>query len=205
MAPVRLSCSMFCKQRLCTVMWQLRSLTALHICVTRSSPEYRLLLFCKYLNVCKLQLKFPGYCCIGATLQQHHGYVMWDYVMAIQWLCYGWWCTTVHGVTKSQTQVRHKPSDALLQHLPSYLVFSYLGRGVSLHSCSSKAQPLLLTFGRMVSPYCCHSWPSTWDKKASRPSCAWAATAPQVAPPGLIHLYFTSRCKQYSSSYLYKH
>ena len=37
------------------------------------------------------------------------------------------------------------PSDALLQHLPSYLVFSYLGRGVSLHGCSSKAQPLLLT------------------------------------------------------------
>ena len=35
--------------------------------------------------------------------------------------------------------------DALLQHLPSYLGFSYLGRGVSLHSCSSKAQPLLLT------------------------------------------------------------
>ena len=37
------------------------------------------------------------------------------------------------------------PSDALLQHLPSYFGFSYLARGVSLHSCSSKAQPLLLT------------------------------------------------------------
>ena len=37
------------------------------------------------------------------------------------------------------------PSDALSQHLPSYLVFSYLGGGVSLHGCSSKAQPLLLT------------------------------------------------------------
>ena len=37
------------------------------------------------------------------------------------------------------------PSDALLQHLSSYLGFSYLGRGVSLHGCSSKAQPLLLT------------------------------------------------------------
>ena len=36
-------------------------------------------------------------------------------------------------------------SDALLQHIPSYLGFSYLGRGVSLHGCSSKAQPLLLT------------------------------------------------------------
>ena len=37
------------------------------------------------------------------------------------------------------------PSDALSQHLPSYLGFSYLGRGVSLHCRSSKAQPLLLT------------------------------------------------------------
>ena len=37
------------------------------------------------------------------------------------------------------------PSDVLLQHLLSYLVFSYLGRGVSLHGCSSKAQPLLFT------------------------------------------------------------
>ena len=37
------------------------------------------------------------------------------------------------------------PSDALSQHLPSYLSFSYLGRGVSLHGCSSKVRPLLLT------------------------------------------------------------
>ena len=37
------------------------------------------------------------------------------------------------------------PSDALLQHLLSYLGFSYPGRGVSLHGCSSKAQLLLLT------------------------------------------------------------
>ena len=36
-------------------------------------------------------------------------------------------------------------SDALLQHLLSYLGFSYLGCGVSLHGCSNKVQPLLLT------------------------------------------------------------
>ena len=36
-------------------------------------------------------------------------------------------------------------SDSLLQHLPSYLGFFYLGLGVSHHGCSSKAQPLLLT------------------------------------------------------------
>ena len=40
------------------------------------------------------------------------------------------------------------PSDALLQLLPSYLGFSYLGRGVSLHGSSSKAQPLLLTLDK---------------------------------------------------------
>ena len=37
------------------------------------------------------------------------------------------------------------PFDALLQHLPSYLGFSYLGLGVSPLGCSSKAQLLLLT------------------------------------------------------------
>ena len=37
------------------------------------------------------------------------------------------------------------PSDALLKHLPSYLGFSYLGRGVSLHGCPSKVKLLLLT------------------------------------------------------------
>ena len=36
------------------------------------------------------------------------------------------------------------PSDAFSQHLPSSLGFSYVGRGVSLHGCTSKAQPLLL-------------------------------------------------------------
>ena len=37
------------------------------------------------------------------------------------------------------------PSDALFQHLQSYLGFSYLGHEVSIHGRSSKAQPLLLT------------------------------------------------------------
>ena len=36
------------------------------------------------------------------------------------------------------------PSDAL-SYLPSHLGFSYLGHGISLHGCSSKAQLLLLT------------------------------------------------------------
>ena len=40
------------------------------------------------------------------------------------------------------------PSDALSQHLPSYLGFSYLGLGVSLHGCYSKDQLLLLTLDK---------------------------------------------------------
>ena len=44
------------------------------------------------------------------------------------------------------------PSDALLQHLPSYLGFSYLGCGISLHACSSKAQLLLLTLDKGYLP-----------------------------------------------------
>ena len=44
------------------------------------------------------------------------------------------------------------PSDALLQHLLSYLGFSYLGLGVSLHGCSSKAQLLLLTLDEVTPP-----------------------------------------------------
>ena len=41
------------------------------------------------------------------------------------------------------------PSDAILQHLPSYVCFSYLGRVVSLHGNSSKVQPLLLTLNEV--------------------------------------------------------
>ena len=40
------------------------------------------------------------------------------------------------------------PSDDLSQHPPSYLGFSYLGRGVSLYGCSSKVQLLLLTLDK---------------------------------------------------------
>ena len=44
------------------------------------------------------------------------------------------------------------PSDALSQHLLSYLGFSYLGHGVSLHGCSSKVQPLLLSLDEVTPP-----------------------------------------------------
>ena len=44
------------------------------------------------------------------------------------------------------------PSDALLQHLQSYLGFSYLGHGVSLHSYSSKVKKLLCTLDKVTPP-----------------------------------------------------
>ena len=40
------------------------------------------------------------------------------------------------------------PFDAVLQHLLSYLGFSYLGCGVSLHGCSRKPQLLLSTLDK---------------------------------------------------------
>ena len=43
-------------------------------------------------------------------------------------------------------------SDALSQYLPSYLVISYLGCGVSLHGYSRKAQLLLLTLDEVTPP-----------------------------------------------------
>ena len=56
------------------------------------------------------------------------------------------------------------PSDALSQHLPSYLGFSYLGRGVSLH-------------GRP-------SWPWTWGS-SPRPLLCHRSLALSVAAPDL--------------------
>jgi len=68
------------------------------------------------------------------------------------------------------------PSDARLQHLPSYLGFSYLGCGVSLHGCSSKAQPLLLTWDE---GYLLTATPSDLEHGIAPlgPSFACAATA----------------------------
>ena len=44
------------------------------------------------------------------------------------------------------------PSDALSQHLPSYLGFSDFGYGIALHSFPSKVKPLLLTLDEFTSP-----------------------------------------------------
>ena len=102
------------------------------------------------------------------------------------------------------------PSDVLLQHLPSYLGFSYLGRGVSLHGCSSKVQPLLLTLdeGYLLTtnppdlergvaplgpPVPAQPPPRTWGSSSSpflpRKSLALLAAAPDlgrgVTPLGL--------------------
>ena len=68
------------------------------------------------------------------------------------------------------------PSDALLQNLPSYLGFSYLGWGVSPHShhswpwtwSSSSGPPApmqLPLLGCGVAPLSRHHWPLAWDWK----------------------------------------
>ena len=67
------------------------------------------------------------------------------------------------------------PSDALLQHLPSHLGFSYLGRGVSLHGCSSKAQLLLLTLDEVTPPDLLSAAPSALQPGTlGRCPCPWA-------------------------------
>ena len=66
------------------------------------------------------------------------------------------------------------PSDALSQHLPSYLGFSYLGLSLWLLQQSAASACYL---ERGVSPHGRPSWPWTWSS-SSWPSCAWAATAP---------------------------
>ena len=102
------------------------------------------------------------------------------------------------------------PSHALLQHLPSYWCFFYLGHGVSLHGCSSKAQPPLLTLeevdlpdleggvaplsppaavqplllGRGVDPLGRRPWPRTWGS-SSRPLLRCRSLALMVAAPDL--------------------
>ena len=71
------------------------------------------------------------------------------------------------------------PSDALLQHLPSYLGFSYLGWGVS--------------------PQHRPSWPWTWNN-SSRPSCTRAATAPWAWDCSMFFLEGTINAKVYRRS-----
>ena len=81
-------------------------------------------------------------------------------------------------------------SDALLQHLPSYLGFSYLGRGVSLHGCSSKAQPLLLTLdeGYLLTaalPDLQHGIAPLGPPAPAQPHLLGRGVGPPAAAPGL--------------------
>ena len=77
------------------------------------------------------------------------------------------------------------PSDALLQHLLSYLGFSYLRRGVSLQGCSSKAQPLFLILDKV---YLLTAAPSDLERGIAPVGPPTPAQPPllggAVAPPG---------------------
>ena len=84
------------------------------------------------------------------------------------------------------------PSDALLQHLPSYLGFSYLGRGVSLQGCSSKVQPLLLTLdeGYLLTaapPDLQRGIAPLGPPAPAQPRLLERGVAPSAAAPGLGH------------------
>ena len=57
-------------------------------------------------------------------------------------------------------------SDALLQHLPSYLGFSYLGWGVSLHGCPS--WPWMWSSSSQPSSTCAAASPWTWGSSSQQ-------------------------------------
>ena len=86
------------------------------------------------------------------------------------------------------------PSDALSQHLPSYLGFSYLGGGVSLHSCSSKAQPLLLTLDEVTPPDLGHGVAPLGPPVPAQPLLLGRGVAPLGRCPdlGILFIYLTA-------------
>ena len=95
------------------------------------------------------------------------------------------------------------PSDALLQHLLSYLGFFYLGHGVSLHNCSSKAQPVLL--------WKTQQWPQDWKrsvfipipKKGNAKECSNYRTIALISQASKIMLkILQARLQQYANSEL---
>ena len=69
------------------IMLQPKSHIALHICFRRYSLGHGLLCV---VGLCDLHHESSGCCCIGATLEKHHGYVTWGYVMTLLWLHYGY-------------------------------------------------------------------------------------------------------------------
>ena len=83
------------------------------------------------------------------------------------------------------------PSDALSQHLPSHLGFSYLGRGISLHGCSNKAQLLLLTLEKVTPPDLEHGVVPLVPPVAAQPLLLRCVVAPlgcSCAVAALVHL-----------------
>ena len=62
------------------------------------------------------------------------------------------------------------PSNALSQHLLSYLGFFYFECGVSFHGCSSKAQPLLkILHSTCQQTWKTQQWPQDWKRSVFIP------------------------------------
>ena len=68
-------------------MKQLRSFTALCMHVMRYLLGHGLLCV---VHLYELRHESPGCSCTGGTLEQHHDYVMGDYVVVTLWLHYGY-------------------------------------------------------------------------------------------------------------------
>ena len=88
----------------------------------------------QWTTFCQASLPWPA--CLGLPHRALLSFIELDEAVVLVWL--DWLVFCDYGFSVS----------ALLQHLPSYLGFSYLGCGVSHHSCFSKAQLLLLTFDK---------------------------------------------------------
>ena len=85
----------------------------------------------QWTTVC--QISPPWHAHLGVAPRAWLSFIELDKAVVLVWL--DWLVFCEYGFSVS----------ALLQHLQSYLGFSYLELGVSLHGCSSKTQPLLLT------------------------------------------------------------
>ena len=82
-------------------MEQLRSFVALSMHIMRYSLGHRLL--CA-VQMYELHHESHGCCCIVATLEQPHGYVIWAYVMAMPWLHYGYIVTAAKAAASARRE-----------------------------------------------------------------------------------------------------
>ena len=83
------------------------------------------------------------------------------------------------------------PTDALCQHLPSYLDFSYLAHGLSLHVCSREVQqPLLLTLDMTSLPLAAPALPNCPSQSCTTAAACWNRTGIGKFNSGDHYIYY---------------